>query len=132
MAKLVFVLLLVVLPGNLVDTIRELTPLPTRFSGFILDAADGAPVVGAKVRAVSHDGVDLTASSLDTDSAGFYVVETRRSIKRSGHLAVTVESSEMHLLSLRHRNEMDGLYGDSHSAPVFRHYVPLRSRDGPQ
>lgn len=47
LAKLAFLLLLVIIPLKVMAAVSELTPMPSRFFGFVFDARTADPVAGA-------------------------------------------------------------------------------------
>lgn len=91
--------LLYVLPLNINKALVERIPLASVIYGNLVDARTGDPVIDARIRILTSDGIDVTKGEWFTDSRGFFIVETKSSIYRDAILAVfpTDCSKEIHL-----------------------------------
>jgi len=68
---------------------RQPLPIPTHFAGF-LKSNTGYPVVGAALRVLDSNGVDVTERTALTDSYGFYAITLKKSVDTQAQLLVTL------------------------------------------
>jgi hypothetical protein len=119
-AKAVLLVALLSVPARGLALYREVEPLPRELSGYLLDAK--GPVIGATVRVISDDGVDLTVTenTNETDSLGFYIVRAAERVSRRSHLVALVAGCSTPVILPLTR---DAESAHQSAGPVFRHIV---------
>jgi hypothetical protein len=126
-AKVALLLGLLALPGTVRVAHDTLGDVPPRFSGYLVEAATGVPIVGATVRVITIEGVDQTRSVWPSDNKGLYVVTTSEPIRRDSYLQLYIEGCEPIALPLFRRFETrTSPSGDalrSGEVPIFLHVV---------
>jgi hypothetical protein len=128
-AKLAIVALLFIIPYNVASTLEEILPLPSNIAGVIFDARTRAPAIGAKVRIVNSEDVDVTGSpgTPDTDSQGIFFVNTQQRVRRSAKLVVYRELCKPTRLTLWKRFQTSVpsslTYIDKSTSPFFTFYA---------
>jgi hypothetical protein len=108
LAKVTFLLLVVVTPLAIRSTVLDLRALPDTLFGYLLDAHDGSPLAELRV-SVMVGGADVTDGEWTTDSRGFFIVRTSREVHRNAMLRVFLpDCSQPILLPLTRQFEVSG------------------------
>ena len=127
-AKLAFICSVGTFPILSVQAAADILPLPTVFYGYVIDAKSGRPLPDVRLVAIDTSYANSTSQASLSDSVGFYIMHTTKSLSRSSQvLAYPPECKKPTRLSLLSSYEVrqspDGKTIDSRLRPVFRHSV---------
>ena len=86
--KIVFIILLFVLPFQFSNSVRQAIPYSSKITGTIYDE-EGRPIKNAIIRIITKDGIDITSDGeWISDDLGFFVIKASKTIYPSSQIII--------------------------------------------